>query len=234
MATEPQLDPQSLVARIIAELQANPEAQQLLLRALLTNEFLGMPARLDAIEKDIAELKVDVAQLKEDVTQLKEDVAELKEDVGELKNDVGTIKGIILENTLHRRLSSEIYHPLQLRRPRLIQSPMQHPGEEFIDLIDDAVLDGRISSENKTRIDKTDFIIRAQRRSERTVVWIVAEVSNRVGESDIVRARESADLLGILIDEEIVSVVAGYSIDPRDLARAEAAGVMYIEVEEDD
>ena len=49
MATEPRLDPQSLVARIIVELQTNPEAQQLLLRALLTNEFLGMPARLDAI-----------------------------------------------------------------------------------------------------------------------------------------------------------------------------------------
>ena len=161
-------------------------------------------------------------------------MAELKEDVGELKNDVGTIKGIILKNTLHRRLSSEIYHPLQLRRPRLIQSPMQHPGEEFIYLIDDAVLDGSISSENKTRIDKTDFIIRAQRRSERTVVWIVAEVSNRVGESDVVRARESADILGILIDEEIVAVVSGYSIDPRDLARAEATGVMYIEVEGDD
>ena len=45
-----QLDPESLVARIIAELQANPAAQRLLLRALLTNEFLGMPARLDRIE----------------------------------------------------------------------------------------------------------------------------------------------------------------------------------------
>ena len=36
-----QLDPESLVARIIAELQPNPAAQRLLLRALLTNEFLG-------------------------------------------------------------------------------------------------------------------------------------------------------------------------------------------------
>ena len=38
------LDAESLVARMIAELQANPEAQRLMLRALLTNEFLGMPA----------------------------------------------------------------------------------------------------------------------------------------------------------------------------------------------
>ena len=71
MATEPQIDPESLVARIIAELQANPDAQRLLLRALLTNEFLGMPARLERIEKDIAELKADVAVLKTDVAVLK-------------------------------------------------------------------------------------------------------------------------------------------------------------------
>ena len=56
----PSLDPESLVARIIAELQANPHAQRLLLRALLTNEFLGVPARLDRIEKDVAELKAEM------------------------------------------------------------------------------------------------------------------------------------------------------------------------------
>ena len=72
---EPHINPETLVARIIAELQANPDAQRLLLRALLTNEFLGMPARLDRIEQDIIEIKADVAQLKVDVAELKVDVA---------------------------------------------------------------------------------------------------------------------------------------------------------------
>ena len=63
VATE-QLHPESLVARIIAELQTNPEAQRMLLRAMLTNEFLGMPARLDRIERDVAEIYGDVAALK--------------------------------------------------------------------------------------------------------------------------------------------------------------------------
>ena len=62
-ATSQQLDAESLVARMVAELQANPEAQRLMLRALLTNEFLGMPARLDRIEKDVAELKARVTSL---------------------------------------------------------------------------------------------------------------------------------------------------------------------------
>ncbi|MCY4373029.1 MAG: hypothetical protein OXC31_04590 [Spirochaetaceae bacterium] len=62
MATEDltgqHLDPESLVVRIMEELR---EAQRLLLRAQLTNELRGTPARLQQIEKDIAELKADVA-----------------------------------------------------------------------------------------------------------------------------------------------------------------------------
>ncbi len=80
MSTQPtqHLDPESLVARIIAELQANPEAQPLLLRAMLTNEFLGMPARLDRIEKDVAELKGKVVESK-DADQLLDEAAALFE-----------------------------------------------------------------------------------------------------------------------------------------------------------
>ena len=61
------LDPESLVARIIADLQANPAAQQMLLRAMLTNECLGVPARLDAIERDVADITRRVTTLERDV-----------------------------------------------------------------------------------------------------------------------------------------------------------------------
>jgi len=54
-------DPESLVARIIEELRESPRAQTLLLRALLTNEFLGKPARLDGLEGDIARMRIEIA-----------------------------------------------------------------------------------------------------------------------------------------------------------------------------
>ena len=76
-----ELDPASLVARIIAELDANPAAQPLLLRALLTNEFRGVPLRLDRIEADIREMKIDIRGLKADGKVLKADVEVLKADV---------------------------------------------------------------------------------------------------------------------------------------------------------
>lgn len=72
------VDPESLVARILAELRANPEAQPLLLRAMLTNEYLGMPASLDGIERDIAELEGKTVESK-DAEQLLDEAAALFE-----------------------------------------------------------------------------------------------------------------------------------------------------------
>ena len=244
MAIEEKLDPTSLVARIIAELQANPEAQRLLLRALLTNEFLGMPARLDRVEKDIAELKADVAELKTDVAELKADVAELKADVAELKTDVaelkadvaelktdvGHLKGSDLEHRLHRKIRALTSRALEVRRPRVVQGPVQEPDKDFADQVEDALDGGRITDAQEARIEATDFILRAQRRSDRAPVWIAVEASNKVRAGDIERVCASADALRAVFGVDAVAVAAGYGIDAPDAARAKAAGVRYLQV----
>ena len=216
MAVAEQLDPTSLVARIIAELQANPDAQRLLLRALLTNEFLGMPARLDRIDKDIAELKADVRELKADVRQL--------------KVDVGQLKGSDLEHRLHRKIRSVTSQALLLRRARVVQGPLQEPLPEFAEQVEDALDHGRISSDQEGRIDATDFILRAERRADRARVWVALEVANKVGADDIERAGATALALRAVFGDAALPVVAGYGIDPLDAKRAEAAGVRYLEV----
>ena len=209
MKVEGQLNPTSLVARIIAELQANPEAQRLLLRALLTNEFLGMPARLDRIEKDIAELKADVSGLKTDVAQL---------------------KGSGLEHRLHRRIRALTSRALDLRRPRVVQSPVQETEEDFADRIEEALDSGRITEDQEARIEATDFIMHAQRRTDRAPVWVAVEASNRVHAGDVDWARATADALQVAFGADAVAVVAGYGIAPLDAKRAKAARVRYLEV----
>ena len=223
MKAEGQLDPTSLVARIIAELQANPEAQRLLLRALLTNEFLGMPARLDRIEKDIAELKADVSELKTDVSELKTGVARLETGVAQLK-------GSDLENRLHRRIRALASQALDLRRPRVVQSPVQETERDFADRVEEALDGGRITTDQEARIEATDFIMHARRRIDRASVWVAVEASNRVHAGDIQRARDTADALRAAFAADAEAVVAGYAIDPPDADRAEAARVKYLEV----
>ena len=223
MSAKERLDPTSLVARIIAELQANPDAQRLLLRALLTNEFLGMPARLDRIEQDIAELRADVAGLKTDVAGLKTDVAGLK-------TDVAYLKGSDLEHRLHRKIRPLISGALALKRAQIVQSMVQEPNRDFLDRLEDALENGRITEGQDARIEATDFILHAQRRDDRAPVWIAVEASYRVHANDIQRVRASADALSAVFDTEAVAVVAGYVIDPPDAERAEAAGVRCLPV----
>jgi len=229
-----QLDPESLVARIIEELRANPDAQRLLLRALLTNEFLGIPARLDRIEKDIAELKTDVAELKTDVAELKTDVAELKTDVAELKtttrdlvNDVGYLKGSDLEMRVHRRIRPLLSQHLGLRRARIVQSALHQAPEDFELRVAQAADEERITGEQEHRIIATDIILHARSR-DRGPVWIAVEVANRINGADIGRSRQSADTLAAVFGDDALPVVVGQRIDPADRQRAEAAGVSYL------
>jgi hypothetical protein len=228
MSTEPaqQLDPELLVARIIAELQANPEAQALLLRAMLTNEFLGMPARLDRIEKDVAELKVDVAQLKADV-------AELKGDMADVKSGVAYLIGSDLEVKLHRRARARLSQDLQLRRPEIMQSQLLEPLPDLARPVDIAYQDGVITEEQDARITETDFVLRARRRDGTDTVWIAVEVSATVDARDIQRARATADALAAVFGTETIAVVSGYWIDPQDQQRADAADVVYVKVSAD-
>ena len=212
MVIEAQIDPQSLVARIVAELQANPEAQRMLLQVLLTNEFMGMPARLDRIEKDIAEIKGDVAGL---------------------KNNVAFLRGSELENRLHRKVRPLLSQSLQLREPSIMQSQLQEPQAEFAAEIRNALNSGLISDAQDNRIITTDFILRALRRSNSAPLMIAVEASNKIDAHDIQRARESADILAVVFGIETLPVVAGYSIDPPDRERAVAAGVYYLEARED-
>ena len=82
------------------------------------------------------------------------------------------------------------------------------------------------------RITATDIILHAQRRRERTPVWVAVEVAGRIDAEDVRRSQESAHTLAAVFGEEAVPVVAGYRIDTPDRNRADAAGVCYLEVPE--
>ena len=208
---ESHLEPESLVARILAELRANPDARTLLLRALFTDEFLGIPACLDRVEADIAELKVDVAQLKVDVAQLKGDSLEIK---------------------LGRRIRPRLSQEFGLRRSETMQGPLRDPARELRDAVESACDAGVIDDAQESRIDETDLIIRARRKSDRRPVWVVVEASNHLGQRDIERARDTAQALRAVFEEEVLAVIAGYRIHDRDRERAAQADVHVVLVSE--
>ena len=106
------------------------------------------------------------------------------------------------------------------------------PPEEFIDPVLMAEEDGIITNDQVTRVFYTDLIIRGRSALDGRPIWLSVEASIQVTRVDVEKARETADILATVFDEESFAVVAGHSIDPPDLERADAAGVLYMEVEE--
>ena len=82
-------DTGSLVNRIIAELEARPEVKPALLRALLTDEFLLLPSKVDrlmdlipaveTLQQDVSELKEGQARLEKRQDRLEEGQSRLQE-----------------------------------------------------------------------------------------------------------------------------------------------------------
>ena len=281
VAPSARFDPESLVARIIDELQANPEAQTLLLRALLTNEFLGMPARLERVEADVAEMKIDIAALKTDVSGLrtdvsglrtdvsglktdvsglrtdvsglktdvsglktdvsglktdvsglKTDVSGLKTDASGLKTDVAVLKGDGLEAKVYRRVRSLISQKFDLRRSQILHSTLQETSQYLFEPVESALDSGSISEAQETRIDSTDIILHAQRKTDRSPVWVAIEVSNDISQNDIERVHESAEALSVVFQQDVMAVVAGYGIRSEDEDRAARTNVHVLLVSE--
>ncbi len=233
------LDPDSLVARIIEELRANPDAQTLLLRALLTDEFLGMPVRLERVEAAVSDLRVDTIELKSRVEELNATTARLESNVEELnatttglKSDVASLKGLALEVRMPKMVRSRLSQELGLRHARMMTTLLQEMAPELAKPVEDALDSGVISDEQEVRINATDVILRAQRKTDRSLVWVAVEASNTIDRNDIERVRQSANALGAVFQQDALAAVIGYRIHTRDQERADRAGVHTIIVPE--
>ena len=239
MTTTPTpIDPESLVARIMEELRANPAAQQLLMQALLTREFLGMPLRLERIEAQLDAMIGRIENLEEGqrrlegrMDRLEEGQHDLQESVHRLENRVGTLVGDTLELKLPGRIIPLLSQKIRLRRAEIVRSPTTTMNSELTDAIADAVDEGVLEDWQETRIGLTDIIIRAQRQSDRSAVWVAVEASSAIHLRDIERVRQSADALSAVFRQDAIAVVAGNRINAEESRQADATGVEALIIE---
>ena len=224
MTSNQEIDPNSIVARIISDLENQPGVRPLLLRTLLTDEFLAMPARLMHMDDDISVLKNDVAELKTDVAELKADVAELKTDMTSVKNDLGYLKGRDLERDLEKLAHGRLTSQLDLQGMRIIRGPTAGAMPEAFNT---AIATDGLTEAQRGRILDADMVLQATQRSTGQRVYAAVEASFTVNESDIDRARLTADILGQVFPNDLM-VAAVYGVEfPEQLReRADNAGVL--------
>ena len=205
MTTQEGVPPDSLVARMIGELNANPEARTLLLRALLTDDFLLLPAKVDRL----MELPAKVDKLQEDVSKLMElpaKVDRLQEEVRQITTDLAPIRGSHARDAAQRAVR---------RIARIANCRLQEQlnDDDLYDFTASNDTTG-ITPEDLKSFENADIVLRASHRDTGEIHYIAVEASFTGGEDDTRRALRNARYLTRFTGQPAHAVVAALRLTP--------------------
>lgn len=226
------------ILRIIRE---QPEWGEALRSALLSKEVLELPQRLaelaaaftefsEAADRRLAALEEGQARLEGRVERLEEGQVRLEGAVSQLQGDVGNIKGTDYEQKVVTNIATYLRHPLDIVRVRVLKAQGVSDNAAFYDAIDAAEAQGVIDSRERTEAGSTDIVVRGRRDSEQSTLLVAVEASVTLGDSDIIRARERADILHRATGEDAVPAVVCAYVDEERARLAEEQNVTLIVV----
>ena len=222
MTTQEGMLPDSLVARMIGELNANPEARTLLLRALLTDDFLLLPAKVDRL----MELPTKVDKLQEDVSKLMElpaKVDRLQEEVRLITTDLAPIRGSHARDAAQRAVR---------RIARVVDCRLQEQlnDDDLYGLTANSDTTG-ITPEDLKSFENADIVLRASHRDSGDIHYIAVEASFTGGEDDTCRALRNAQYLTRFTGQPAHAVVAALRLTPEAEAAIRLGNVTWYETE---
>lgn len=197
---------------VVRLLEQHPEWRAELRRLVLTEELLALPDQIAELTKQVTRLTEAQARTEEWQAHTEEwqSRTEARLDsltgvVKRLNDDVGTLKGKGLET--HYRLHGSPFFGSLLRRPHVL------PSEELSDILDPSMDQGSLSSDEALEVRRADLVVRGTRRKDRTLVYLVVEVSWTIDLEDVERAaRRSVHLAKTGLS--VLPVVAGETVRP--------------------
>ena len=176
-----------------------------------------------------------VAENTQAIAEMRAGIAELTQAQHRTNQDVSTLKGWGLE--LYCERNPEIFaETLGLFREQLI------PKREIRRIADEAESAGVITPDQFRNLCRADVFIYARRKSDNLPFCLVVEASFRVGDEDVNRAADRAEILGIILQKyqprhlngQVIPIVAGTDIEYATWFRAKNYGVTYINVQNGD
>ena len=195
---------------------------------VLKTDMTTVKADVAVLKTDMTTVKADVGVLKTDMTTVKADVAVLKSDMDQVKGQLGNALGINYEFKIEKNIASIAGRHLQVRRTNVLKGAWTALAPDLMDLIEQAEDDGIITGDQSYELGLTDLIFDGRRRDDASVLHVAAEVSITIGDIDITRATERADILRAVINQPVVPAVIGSRIDDARAAMAAANNVTLI------
>ena len=207
---------------LIAIIEQSPELQKAIRKYVLTEEFLAVPARLDKIESDIADLKAGQERLEERQERLEKGQERLEkgqehleqgqtriEDrMNRLDGRMDRLSGYYYEQKAIKNCRSIITQQTGMGRVKIRFSQANHLEDpEMTEQMDQAADRGEISQEEEAALWSADLIASATNRTTGERINIVAEASISLSDNDIDRAKDRAATLAKATGETTLAMV---------------------------
>ena len=224
----------SVVARIVAELEHNPDARTLLLRTLLTDDLLELPARVDRIEERLLALIEQVAENGRLIAENSRLIAEngrqidaLIQKVATMDGNLSNLMGDMAERKVHANIRSILSQHSQVpfRVRKILKNVFIDIDGQLSEALYDAADDGLIDDAARIGAFAADIILGCGRRGERENIYFVAEVSRTINNDDIARAYERARTIGVATGAETMAAAIGGCVAPPQTRLADELGV---------
>ena len=141
---------------------------------------------------------------------------------------LGQALGGNLEAKLERSIGPILARTFGLYDVRTLQSRFTMPNQEFNRRLAQAQAEGKITADQAFQLDRADYIVYGRQTADDAEVYFVAEVSWTLGQNDIIRARERADLMAAASGVNAIAVAIAQEIPPPQVQQAAAAQVILI------
>ena len=237
---------------ILDVLEQNPEYREAMRRHILDEEIRRLPAefrelrktvddlaqavrdymettneRLGRVESDIAELKEGQAELKAGQAKLEAGQAKLEAGQARLEGRIGDVAGTAYERRIAKHCRNIVSRRLGIKRAKVLHSISVPDNEALDDLVYAASEVGSITDQQAYDLDLADIIVVGSGAPDQGN-YAVIEVSETIGDDDVDRARERAEILARAASEPVVAAVIGKAVSDANRQRADQSGVAVI------
>ena len=203
--------------------------------------FDGVDTRLDGIDArlDGIDTRLDAIDVRLDGIDTRLDAIDARLDGIDTRLEDMTARQDAMQGQLNNLTGSDYERQAVRRAPRLVRRYLgvqsaevlvainRQNGRAITDLINDAALTGTITEEDADDLDRADIIMRGS-SPDGDGVYVVAEVSITIDETDVDRANQRARILHNASGAMAHAAVIGTSISDANRERAHSSNVAVI------
>ncbi len=206
---------------LVALLQENDEFRNAVMRELLTQELLALPAVFDAFVSEMrgetGEIRGETGEIRGEMGEIRGEMGEIRGEMGEIRtgvrrnaDNIGEVKGLLMERAV-REDAPVIASDMGLEWKKSLER------NDVVAIADEAVREGRatgISRDNMRRFRRTDLVIEATDYDD-TVHYVIVEISYTADSRDTDRAIRHAEYITRFTGVPAYAAISSVYIDNR-------------------